>query len=140
MGQSLAIRIINILFYSLFAVSIVLGIVFFAVNKNEAPLLIWSYTLSIVAIGSAIIFAFAKMFESKKSIISSLIVFAIFGVLIAISYGLASGVVPTTATGELFDITSSVSRWTGTALYMLYTLLGISFISLIFTEIRGAFK
>jgi hypothetical protein len=140
MGQSLAIRIINILFYLLFAFSIVLGIIFFAVNKNEEPLIIWSYALSIVAIGTTVLFGLANIFKSKKSFISSLVVFAAFAVLIALSYGMSDSTIPTNAAGEIFDITETVSRWSGATLYMLYILLGLSFFTLLYTEIRGAFR
>ncbi len=141
MGQSLAIKIINILFYILFALSIVLGIVFFAVTKNEEPLIMWSYALTIIAIGSAVVFAFVNIFQSKKSIFTSLIVFALFGVLVGISYGFADSIIPTNAAGELIEnITETSARWSGAMLYMLYVLLGLSFISLIYTEIRSAFN
>jgi len=54
---------------------------------------------------------------------------------------LASDVIPTNAAGEVIeDVTAAASRWSGAALYTLYTLLGLSFVSLIYTEIRGAFK
>ena len=139
MGQSLAIKIISYLFYALFSLSVILGIIFM-VNKNENMLMIWAYSLSIVAISSVIVFAVANIFSSKKSMISSLIVFSVFGVLLLVSYAIASDVIPIDAAGEVFDITASLSRWSGATLYMLYVLLGLSFSSLIYTEIRSAFK
>lgn len=141
MGQNLAIKIINYLFYGLFAVSIVLGIIFFAGNGSSEPLLVWTYALSAFAIGSTLVFGFSNVFKSKQSLITSLIVFAIFGLFIIISYAMASDVLLLDAAGEEFEgLTPSISRWSGAALYLLYTLMGISFASLIFTEIRAAFK
>ena len=142
MGQSLAIKIINYLFYSLFAVSLILYVVFVIGNsENSEPLLIWTYILSAFAIGTTIIFGFSNVFKSKKSMVTSLIITAVTGLLVAIFYSLASDVIPTNAAGEAIeDVTASASRWSGVALYMLYTLMGVSFASLIFTEIKGAFK
>ena len=141
MGQSLAIKIINYLFYSLFAVSIILGIIFFAGNGSSEPLLVWTYALSIFAIGSTIVFGLSNIFKSKRSIVTSLIVFAVVGVFVLVYYALASDVIPLNAAGNpIEDVTAAASRWSGVALFMLYTLMGIAFISLIFTEIRGAFK
>ena len=142
MGDSLGLKVVNILFYVLFAVSIVLGIVFFAVNKNEEPLLVASYVLTIAAAGSVLLFMVAGMFKSKKSTIMSLAVVGAFAILIGLSYAFADSVIPLDAAGALVDdsLSASGSRWTGASLYMLYILLGVSFISLIYTEIRGALK
>jgi len=142
MGQSLANKVINILFYIIFGVSILLGVIFYAVNSNEEPLLIGAYVLTILAAGTVLVFMIASMFKDKKSLITSLLVLAAFSVLIGISYVLASGVIPTDITGAIIDesLTEAGSRWSGASLYMLYILLGLSFASLIYSEIRGAFK
>lgn len=140
MGQSLAIKIINILFYVLFGVSILLGVIFYAVNSNEEPLIIGAYVMTILAAGSTLAFMIVNMFKDKKSLVTSLLVLGIFAVLIGISYAFASSVIPTDAAGVLFDITEQTSRWSGASLYMLYILLGVSFATLIYTEIRSAFN
>ncbi|MBI9067642.1 MAG: hypothetical protein JEZ09_10145 [Salinivirgaceae bacterium] len=140
MGKSLAIRIISILFIALFSISVLLGIIFF-INKNENPLLIWMYALIIAAIGITLVFMLANVFKTKKSLITSLLIAAGFGVFVLISYVLASSTIPLQADGIPFDnITEVGSRWSGTILYLLYFLLGGSFLTLIFTEIRGAIK
>ncbi len=139
MGNSSAIKIISILFIVLFAVSVLLGIIFM-VNLDENMLLVWSYILAIGAIGAVAVFGLMNMFSSKKSIITSVSVIAVFAVLLGISYAFASDVILLDAAGVPFDITSVVSRWSGAVLYLLYVLLGLSFASLIYTEIKGAFK
>ncbi len=139
MKESLAIRIISILFIVLFALSILFGVLFF-ITKNENPLLLWASVLSILSIGSAVVFMMVNMFKTKKSIVSSLIAMGAFVVLYAISYFLADDTILTNAAGELFDITAGVSKMSGMLLYSLYILLGASFLSLIYSEIRGAFK
>jgi hypothetical protein len=140
MGKSLAIRIVNILFISIFALSILLGVVFM-VNLNENMLLIWTYALTVVAVGLLVVFGLANMFKSKKSIITSLIMLGVTAVLVGISYVLASDALVLDVNGDVIgDITNLGSKWSGATLYLLYILLGLSFISLIFAEIRGAFK
>lgn len=140
MGNSLAIRIVNILFIAIFSISALLGIVFM-VNMNENMLLIWTYGLTAVAVGLLVVFGLANMFKSKKSIISSLIMLGVTAVLVGISYALASDAIIFDVAGKpIDDITSVGSKWSGATLYLLYVLLGLSFVSLIYTEIRGAFK
>jgi len=141
MGKNSAIQIVKYLFYSLFLISLALYIAFVVGNsENSEPLLIWTYILSVFAIGTAVVFAFSNIFKSKKSMLTSAIVFAVAGILVLISYILASDAIPTNAAGEVFDISASVSRWSGAALYMLYILMGISFTSLLYTEIKGTLR
>lgn len=139
MGKSLATRIIQILFLALFGLSILLTVIF-AINQKGDVLLIYTYVLFAIALGAALLFAVINMFKSKKSLISSLIVMGIFGVLVLVSYALASGSIPQFIGVETFDVTASISRWIGTSLYMLYIMLGAAFVGLIFSEIRGAIK
>lgn len=139
MEKSLAIRIVSILFFVLFGVSALLGIVFM-VNLDENMLLVWAYALAIGAIGTVAVFGLMNMFSNKKNIITSLLVLAGFGVLVGLSYAMASNIIPIDAAGKPFEITEVTSQWSGATLYLLYILLGLSFVSLIYTEIRGAFK
>ncbi|MGE4289876.1 MAG: hypothetical protein AB7E36_14415 [Salinivirgaceae bacterium] len=139
MEKSLAIKIISILFYVMFVVSLFFGVLFF-INMNENTLLVWAYALVGLSMGAVVIFALVNMFKTKKNIINSLIAVGAFAVLYAISYALADDTIQTNAAGELFDITAGTSKMSGMLLYSLYILLGASFISLIYSEIRGAFK
>jgi pimeloyl-ACP methyl ester carboxylesterase len=139
MEKSLAIKIISIMLYVLFGVSLLIGVLFF-INKNENSLLVWAYVLVGLSMGAAVIFALVNMFKTKKNVINSLIALGAFVVLYAISYALADDTIQTNAAGELFDITAGTSKMSGMLLYSLYILLGASFLSLIYSEIRGAFK
>jgi amino acid transporter len=140
MDRSLAIKIVSIGFYVLFGISILFGVMF-AVNDGYTDLLLnWAYVLSAVAIGGALLFMIMNMFKSKKSLIMSLIIVAIFGVIFLISYSLASGAIPNFIGVKELGVTEAISKWSGTSLYMLYILMGISFVVLLYTEIRGAFK
>ncbi len=137
MEKSLATRIIQILFLLLFGASILLTIIF-AINTNGVPLLVFTYILFAIALGSALLFAIMNMFKTKKSMLTSLMVIGVFLVLVLISRVLASDAIPHGV--EDFNITAASSRWIGTSLYMLYILMGVSFLGVIFSEIRGALK
>lgn len=140
MRKSLSLKIVNILFIVLFAISTIFGVLFFANVAGEDTLLVWTYILTAISIVLLIAFGLANMFRSKRSIISSLIMLVLAAVLIGISYSLASDAIPLDAANKPFDITAVTSKWSGAVLYLLYILLGLSFISLLYTEIRGAFK
>jgi hypothetical protein len=139
MGKSLATRIIQILFLVLFGLSIVLAVLF-TINTNGVLLLVYTYTLFGIALGTALIFGILNMFKSKKSMISSLIVLGIFGALLLISYLMSSDAIPHFIGVDEFNVTAAISKWIGTALYMLYIMMGVSVVGLIFSEIRGALK
>lgn len=139
MEKSLAIKIIAIMLYVMFGVSVLIGVLFF-INMNENLLLAWATVLVGLSLGAAVVFALINMFKTKKNIINSLIALGAFVVLYAISYVLADDTIQTNAAGELFDITAGTSKMSGMLLYSLYILLGASFLSLIYSEIRGAFK
>ncbi len=140
MNKNLSLKIVQILFIAIFAISVLFGILFFTNTINEDILLKWTYGLTAISAILLIAFGLANMFKSKKSIISSLIMLAIAALLIGVSYALASGAIPLDAAGKPFDITEATSKWSGALLYLLYILLGLSFISLIYTEIRGSLK
>ena len=142
MGKSLAIKIIGYLLLGLLLISLTLIVVFFVGGTvNSEPLIIWAYALSAFAIGTTVLFGLYNMFKSKKSIITSVVILAVVGLLVGVFYSLASDVIPNNAAGEVIkDVTAAASRWSGVALYMFYTLMGVAFASVIFTEIKGAFK
>jgi hypothetical protein len=139
MGNSLAIKVINIIFYVIAAISIVVGVIFFAGGKDGEVLIIWMYILTALAIGVTMLFAFVNMFKSKKSLIASLVTIGAFGILTIISYLMASNNDILNAAGEVIA-SGTVSQWAGAGIYMLYILLGMAFVSLIYTEIRAAFN
>ncbi len=139
MEKSLAIKIASIIFYILFGISILLAVMFY-INMNEAPMLVYTYILTGIAMGSTLIFTILGMFQSKKSLISSLTVIGIFGVLVLVSYILSSDAMPSFFGVETYKLTGSTLKMIDTSLYMMYILIATSFIGLLYTEIRGAFK
>jgi|GEM_PF-6427312 hypothetical protein len=139
MGKSLAIRIVGIIAYILFGISLLLAVLFF-INYNEAPMLVFTYILTAIAMGTTLIFSVIGMFQSKKSMINSLSVLGVIAVLVLISYLMSSSEMPTFFGVEGFKLTGSTLQLIDTSLFLLYILMASSFIGLIYTEIRGAFK
>lgn len=139
MEKSFAIKIVSILFYVLFGVSALLGVLFYS-NYNADMLLSWTYVLAGMSAVSIIVLSVLGMFRSKQSLINSLVVFGIFGVLVLVCHMLASGTMPTFFGSEAFELTPSRLKWIDTGLFSMYTLMGVAFIGLIFTEIRSAFN
>jgi hypothetical protein len=139
MEKSLAIKIVGILFYVLFGVSLIMGIAFYF-NYNADMLLYWSYVLAATAAVLVVALSFIGIFKSKKSLISSLIVLGAFGALVLTCYALSSDAMPTFFGSETFELTPSGLKWIDTGLFTMYALMGGAFIGLVFTEIKSAFN
>lgn len=139
MEKSLAIKIASIIFYILFGISILLGVLFY-INGNESPMLVYTYILTGIAMASTLIFTVVSMFQSKKSLISSLTVIGLFGALVLVSYLMSSDAMPTFFGVETFKLTGGTLKMIDTSLFMMYILIAVSFVGLLYTEIRGAFK
>lgn len=139
MEKSLAIKIVAIIFYVLFGLSLFLAALFF-INFDEAPMIVYTYILSGIAIAAAIIFSIISMFRSKQTLIQSLSVLGVIGALVLVSYLMSSSEMPTFFGVETFNLTASTLKLVDTSLFLLYILTGISFVGLIYSEVRGAFK
>ncbi|MFA6402239.1 MAG: hypothetical protein WCX31_11545 [Salinivirgaceae bacterium] len=139
MGKSLAIRIVAIIFYILFGISLLLAVLFF-INYNEAPMIIFTYILTFIAMAATLIFSVIGMFSSKKAMINSLSVLGVIGVLVLISYLMSSSEMPTFFGVEAFNLTGSTLQLIDTSLFLMYILTGLSFVGLLYSEVRGAFK
>ncbi|MCK9206769.1 MAG: hypothetical protein M0P66_06635 [Salinivirgaceae bacterium] len=139
MEKSLAIRIVAIIFYILFGISLLLGVLFY-INWNEAPMIVFTYILTAISMAATLIFTVLSMFQSKKSMINSLTVLGIFGVLILISYFMSSSEMPTFFGVEAFNLTGTTLQMIDTSLFLMYILTGLAFVGLLYSEIRGALK
>ncbi len=139
MQNSLAVKIVNILFYILLGVSFLIAVLFFlSSDKNPDVMLYWNYLL--VGAAGVLVFGLSiiNMFSSRKSLISSLIILGISGVLIFGTYAMSSGEMPKFFGSEAFNISSAGLKWIDTSLYLVYLLSGVSFVGLIVTEVRDA--
>lgn len=138
MQQTLAVKLVNILFYVLMGIGAFLGVFFYIKPGSEDSLLYWTYVLLAISFVLIVLVSFMGMFNSKKSAISSLIYLAITAVLVIGAYSLSSSEMPTFFGVEAFTLTPTSLKWMDTALYLTYVLLGGSFIGLIYSEIYDA--
>ncbi len=140
MEKSLAVKVITYLFYALFIFSIVFAVIFATDALGKGDLLIkWSYVLSFVSIGGTLIFMIKDMFRSKKTMIMSGAIIVFGGLLIGVSLGMSTDAPIVNAVGEVIA-NGKTAKISDATLYLLYILLGLSFVSLLYTEISKVFK
>ncbi len=133
-------KILSIISDVLVGVSTLLGILFYANVITENPFIIWAYILLGLAVGLTLFFSIVNVFQSKENAKKSLISILIVGVLVFISYLLASPSIPHFLGYEAFNITHGISRFVGTGLYMSYICGTLAFLSVIYSEISSALR
>lgn len=148
-------KYIQYLMYVLLGVSVIAIIAFyfgatdsitFASGKEYAypaftdNIIYWSYGLFFIATVGALVFpivGLASDFKKAKNTIFGILALA---VIVGISYLLASDIIPTFHNFEKFNITESISKNVGTALFATYLLGGMAIIGILFSEISKSFK
>lgn len=146
-------KIISIFLYVLVGISVVFtGLFYFGGIKPETvggameePIftqlfIVWAYILAIIAAASVIIFPLVNLVMNPKNAKGALVGIVALVVVIIISYLCASDVIPVWEGSEEFEITSSMSKYVGTGLFCMYLLMGITVVSLLFTEFSKIFK
>ncbi|MBE9466965.1 MAG: hypothetical protein IMY72_01435 [Bacteroidetes bacterium] len=133
-------KIVSIISYVLMGISVILGVLFFGDVITENPFIIWAYILLGLAVAITLIFSVVNIFKSKENAKKSLISILLAGVLLLISFFLASSSIPHFFGWETFDITPGVSRFVGTGLYMTYICGAIAVLSIIYSEISAALR
>jgi len=113
-------------------------------NKWINANLVWSYILIAICFGAALILEAIQIISDKKVAFNSLIVIALFGFIILISYILSDSDIPQFKGVDKFvadgTLTPTSSLWIGTGLIVSYILSAISIIGIIFTTISNFFK
>ncbi len=128
--------------YLLFAISIVLLVVFYLTQTGSTTdkildiNLFWAYALIGIGAVLALIFPLAKAFKTKKGIITFLILIAGVVVVIGGCYLLAPGT-PIEINQEVSEATF---KFTDTALYVTYVFVAASIIALLWSAVRNSFK
>ncbi|HKM12169.1 MAG TPA: hypothetical protein PL115_07925 [Bacteroidales bacterium] len=126
--------------YLLFAISIVLIIVFYTTQTGSMDdkildaNLIWAYVLVAIAAVLAVIFPLAKAFKTKKGFLRLLAVIVGVVVLVGGCYLLAPG----TPIDLNFEVSARTFKLTDTALFVTYALIGASIIALLWSAIRNS--
>lgn len=98
-----------------------------------------SYGLTLLAAIAAIVFPLINSLGNPSSLIKSGIGLVVLVVVFGISYAL-SGSEFTAVQAQEYDMTSSLSKFVGGTLIMVYLLAGIAIGGIIYTELSKAIK
>ena len=114
---------------------------YFLVQGEAAvgAMLTWAYIILGLAIATAVVFPLISMFSNPKGAIRTLVglvvaVAAIFGL-----YSLASADPMMLPNGDVFDNATTL-KLTDTGLYIAYLVLAAAFATILFGELKSAFK
>ena len=145
-------KIINIIQYSILGASVVAVILYYAggttpetqgmtiEEKNYTELyLIWSYILFFIAAILAIGFPIVKSFTNPRNLNKALLPLAATVVVILAAYFLSSDEKMDILGLGLVDDPLTL-KYSGTVIITAYILMGIAFLSILYSEIRGLFK
>lgn len=93
-----------------------------------------------LAIGFAIYKFVTDAIDNPKSAIKPAITLVGVGVLVLISYSMASDAIPEFLGSQNFDVSPSESKWVETSLFGMYILFGIAIVALIYTELSRIWR
>jgi small-conductance mechanosensitive channel len=147
-------KVLTIVLWVLLAVSAVLVISMMTnISENDADPtmgawintnLTWSYILLGASAVIAVVFALFNTFTDKAAAKKGLIALVFAGVILAISYALASDAIPQFHGVQKFvadgTLDTSISKWIGTTLYATYILLFLAVISIAGFAVTRIFK
>lgn len=121
-------------------VSVVLTVLFYSDNITEGPFLVWAYILFAIAALFALAFPVYFFISNPKKAIKALLGIGAMAIVLLIGY-LLSDATPIVAAQNNPDFTDpKVLVWTDTGLIATYILFGVSFLLLLYTGARSAFR
>jgi hypothetical protein len=148
-------KLASIILYVLMAVSVVLFLIMFTSIDSEtnpgerarnlmALNINWSIVMFFIAAIAAVGFAVVQLFSDKTKAINGIAVMLLMGVVVFVSYMLASNEIPQFFGVEKFvgdgTLTPSISRWIGAGLNTTYILAGSAILSVIGFGAASVFK
>jgi len=147
-------KVLTIVLWVLLAVSAVL-IISMMTNISENDLdptmgawistdLFWSYILLGVSVLVVVVFSLYHTITDKEAAKKGLMALVFVGVVLGISYMMASDAIPQFNGVDKFvadgTITSTISKWIGTTLYATYILLFLSIMAIVVSSVSRIFK
>lgn len=121
-------------------VSVVLTVLFYTNNITEGPFLVWAYILFAIAAFFALAFPVYFFISNPKKAIKALVGIGAMAVVLLIGY-LLSDATPIVAAQNIPDFSDPmVLVLTDTGLIATYILFGVSFLLLLYTGARSAFR
>ena len=146
-------RIITILLYILFAISIIFTVIFYSGKVVEGTegtnfeepvvtnlMLKWGYLLFIIAAAATLFFSVYYLVTHPKQAVRALIVLGAVVVVVLIAYLFASDVPLNMATYEGTDNVPRTLKWVGTGMNVTIILGIVAFVTMIASEVIKAFK
>jgi hypothetical protein len=111
-----------------------------AYNQTDIPLM-WGYILLLIAMITAVTFPIIYMFKHPTNLLRSLIILVIVAVFVGLAYSVASGT-PYDIPGYTGGVNQNpqILRIIDTGLIFMYFILGISLLSVLYSEIANSFK
>jgi FtsH-binding integral membrane protein len=140
MSDTLISKILKVLTWLMMGVSVVLTVLFYSDNITEGPFLVWAYILFAIAALFALAFPVYFFISNPKKAIKALLGIGAMAIVLLIGY-LLSDATPIVAAQNNPDFTDpKVLVWTDTGLIATYILFGVSFLLLLYTGARSAFR
>ena len=157
MKNSLAQRLVQIFFYLLMAVTVVLVVIFYVKNGDVNPddsidmqmsqfgpalnnFVYWTYFMVAVAVFVTLIFPIANMFVNPKSGLKTLISLVILGGILFVGYQLASDAVMEIPGYTGKDNIPSRLKLTGMGIYTMYIMLGGALLAMLYSSVSRLFR
>ncbi len=136
---------IDIIFYVVLAISVVLAVIFYAkidqLTVNPAPVdtfLYWSYILLAVTVFIAFIIApIIGFIHNPKSALKALVAIVVLGIVVGIAAALAS---PEPTPGTLVSATPAEWKWADILIYTTYILGGLGILAIVVSELKAVFN
>ena len=95
----------------------------------------WAILMGIIAGVIVVVFTLIQLFSDKKRALSSLVILAIFALVVGVSYAVSTSDIPQFFGVDKFvadgTITPSIVRWIGTGLVSTYILFGAAILSIV---------
>lgn len=140
MSDTLISKILKVLTWLMMGVSVVMTVLFYTNNMTEEPFLFWAYILFAISALLALAFPVYFFISSPKKAIKALLGIGAMVLVLVIGY-LFADATPIEAAQNNPDLSDpKVLVLTDTGLIATYILFGVSFLLLIFTGVRSAFR
>jgi hypothetical protein len=155
--QKLLIRIAEIFFYSLIAISVILTLIFYLnigrVNSNDPLikriadmgitldyLLIWAYLLTLLSVVVAIGFPAIQIISNPKAGIKALISVIGIAILMFVAYQLGDDTIMNIAGYNGTGNVPTTLKMTDMAIFSMYAMVAGAVIALLYSEVSKLFK
>jgi len=157
MKNSLVQRLVQIFYYLLLAVSVVLVVLFYLKNGQVNPddpvtkqmtdlgsalnnYTYWTYFMVAVAVFFTLIFPIANMFTNPKSGLKTLVSLAVLALVLFVGYQLADDTIMNIPGYEGPDNVPNRLKLSGMGIYTMYIMLGGALLAMLYSSVSRLFR